>query len=106
MVSWTAFADGATREPAASSLASIAVSIASISGTITSGRCFSTAARTAAPSSIGNTSNASETCIAGALSYRSQAMTLAPSRFAAIANSRPSSPEPRSIKVAVYMSGR
>ena len=49
-----------------SSSARVAVSIASISGTMTSGLCFSTAARSALPSSIGNTSNASAICIAGA----------------------------------------
>ena len=47
MVSWTALAEGATRQPSRSSSASVAVSIASISGTMTSGRCFSTAARSA-----------------------------------------------------------
>ena len=44
MVSCTALAEGATRQPSASSLASAAVSIASISGTMTSGLCALTAA--------------------------------------------------------------
>ena len=48
MVSCTALAEGATCQPSASSSASVAVSIASISGTMKSGRCFSTAARSAA----------------------------------------------------------
>ena len=67
IVSCTAFAEGATHQPSASSAARVAVSIASISGTITSGLCFSTALRSALPSSIGNISNPSATCIAGAL---------------------------------------
>ena len=68
MVSWTALAEGATRHPSPSSVASISVSIASISGMITSGLCVATAARTAFPSSIEKTSDASATCIAGAFS--------------------------------------
>ena len=68
IVNCTAFADGTTCQPSASRATSIVVSIASISGTIWSGRCRSTAARSAAPSSIGKTSRASATCIAGALS--------------------------------------
>ena len=39
----------------------------------------------------------SATCMAGALSYLSQAMTYCPARFAAMVNSLPSSPEPKSI---------
>jgi len=68
IVSWTALADGTIFQPSASSSASVPVSIASISGTMKSGRCFSTAARSAAPSSMGKTSRASASCMAGASS--------------------------------------
>jgi hypothetical protein len=68
MVIAAARADGTTCQPSRSSACSSSVRIASISGTMKSGRCFSTAARSAAPSSIEKISRASASCMAGASS--------------------------------------
>ena len=94
IVKFTALALGTTWMPIFSQSYNFSVRMASISGTMMSGLCFSTTAIKASPSSMWNTSHSSATCMAGACSYESQAITYCPLRLQAITNSFPSSPEP------------
>ena len=66
MVRNAASAVGITVMPLLSNSRSFSVRMASISGTIMSGWCFSTTRASASASSMGITSNASATCMAGA----------------------------------------
>ena len=79
--------------------------MASISGTMMSGWCLATALSNAWPSSMENTSLSSATCMAGALSYLSQATTYKPALLAAMTNSLPSSPEPNSMIFFIWYVG-
>lgn len=79
--------------------------IASTSGMTWSGRCLRMAASRASPSSTFTTSKASATCIGGAPAYESAATTRQPRRLAEIATSLPSSPDPSSMSVGIFMSG-